>query len=1134
MSDPGVWQRVKDVFQSALERPEPERAGYLDSACGADASLRREVESLLGAHREAGGFLSQPPAPPGAAVVEGRRIGPYRVLGAIGHGGMGVVYRCVRDDDVFQKTVALKVVPGGARPEHLQRLEHERQVLARLQHPHIATILDGGATNEGQPYMVMEYVPGEPIDAYCDSRGLGTRGRLEMFRTVCGAVHYAHQNLVVHRDLKPQNILVTADGQPKLLDFGIAKLLAAGIDPDEAPTATLLPMMTPEYASPEQVRGAPVTTASDIYSLGVLLYELLAGTRPYALRTDSLEGIVRAVCETDPQPSSAAQMRPAAGTSAPGRPAPSELRGDLDTIVLKALRKEPSRRYLSALELGDDVRRHLEGRPVHARPDTGGPNLGDRDAALRHYRQALALREGLVAERPDDLERRRGLASSLRKNARAEPDGPASIGLAWRAVDLTTRAAAAEPARLELQSELAASHYAAGMAHGSVGDWSAALASYGSGSEVYRRVLDRAPDDPDATRSWALCHKRMGAIMNRNERWADAAEHYRLALAADESRAARAPQNAPARRDVSVTCVDLAIALNNLGDPSGAAALLRRALAIREDLARADPSNVLAQIDLISVRWRLASTRLKEGDWRTTLRELAPAMEAAEKLAGPNRQHLVDVLYTRSRAFQAAGQMQAALADRRRGFAVSRSLMEGQPTANMEAAFLECALILGDTLADAARDAATADAARLWTEARDAYAQGHERAVSLQARKALTGRSVEHRDRLRAGLDRCDRALRRPGAADRSTGREVPGPRLRLAPDAVRDHVALHPPAGRHGAVDAQAHPKVACKGPDESRGASARDRRDRVHVDGAAIRAVRVDDEEAVGPLRVAYRGVEVHGGLVGTDLADEVAGSSVREVDAARRDAVADPARRKGRIGGVLPPGHLALEQRAVAPLPFDDVRLDVPGEPSPGRDRRHGWRRRGGGGGARRPPRTARRGHERRHQPRVPCRTPGRTIPHGFLLTLRSPQDAQTGGETDGFQAGSSEASPFRSRRNSQALARLHSRLAAACEMPITSAASSCERPPKNRSSTMRACSGSRSASASSAASSVSRSTSRGSEEASASVSSTRTPPSARLAAWRARAWSTSTRRMAWEATPKKWELLRHEVRCPTRRR
>jgi serine/threonine protein kinase len=371
VSDLGRWRRVKEAFQAALERAPEARASFLDDTCRGDLELRREVESLLTAREEAGGFLSDPAqALPGDPNLEGCRLGPYQVLEKIGHGGMGVVHRGVRDDDVFRKVVALKFVGGSAGPEHLRRFTQERQILARLQHPNIATILDGGMSEEGRPYLVMEYVEGKPIDAYCAQRQLGTRQRLVMFRAVCDAVHYAHQNLVVHRDLKPHNILVTAEGQPKLLDFGIARMLAAGVDPDQAPTATLLPIMTPEYASPEQVRGEPITTGSDVYSLGVLLYQLLTGRLPYEVKKDSLEQIVRAVCETEPQPPSLAvlaTLRP--GETAPPAPA-SDLRGDLDTIVLKALRKEPARRYSSVLELSEDLRRHLEGRPVSARKDT--------------------------------------------------------------------------------------------------------------------------------------------------------------------------------------------------------------------------------------------------------------------------------------------------------------------------------------------------------------------------------------------------------------------------------------------------------------------------------------------------------------------------------------------------------------------------------------------------------------------------------------------------------------------------------------------------------------------------------------------------------------------------------------------
>jgi non-specific serine/threonine protein kinase/serine/threonine-protein kinase len=368
-ADRDRWQQLKDVFQAALDRPAEERGAFVDEACGGDAELRREVSSLLSAQQDMKGFLSQPAlASVGPVEVEGRRIDAYRVLGELGRGGMGVVYRAVRDDSVFQKAVALKVVHGGADPEHVRRFGQERRILARLQHPNIASILDGGTTADGRPYLVMEYVEGVPIDVYCARRGLGTPERLSMFRAVCGAVHHAHQNLVLHRDLKPANILVGVDGQPKLLDFGIAKLLAAGADPDAA-TATLRPMMTPEYASPEQVRGEVVTTASDVYSLGVVLYEVLTDCRPFAVPTDSLAELVRTLCETEPQPPSMA----AAARALPGetrRSLVAELQGDVDTIVMQCLRKDPARRYASAFDLSEDIRRHLQCLPVAARPDT--------------------------------------------------------------------------------------------------------------------------------------------------------------------------------------------------------------------------------------------------------------------------------------------------------------------------------------------------------------------------------------------------------------------------------------------------------------------------------------------------------------------------------------------------------------------------------------------------------------------------------------------------------------------------------------------------------------------------------------------------------------------------------------------
>ena len=294
---------------------------------------------------------------------EVRRAGPYLLVAELGRGGMGTVYRALREDQGFEREVALKLIGPGVASEELQhRFRAERQILARLEHPNVAALFDGGTTEDGHPYLVMELVAGHPLDDYCARRHASIPERLGLFRTVCEAVHYLHQNLVVHRDLKPRNILVTAEGVPKILDFGIAKLLADG--PAGAPqTATLLPAMTPDYASPEQVTGQPITTGSDVYSLGVVLYELLVGQRPYALASRSPEEVLRAVGHTEPRRPS--ELLPRVG-----------LEGDLDTIVLKALHKDPARRYHSAHELAEDLRRHLEGQPVLARGDALTYRLG--------------------------------------------------------------------------------------------------------------------------------------------------------------------------------------------------------------------------------------------------------------------------------------------------------------------------------------------------------------------------------------------------------------------------------------------------------------------------------------------------------------------------------------------------------------------------------------------------------------------------------------------------------------------------------------------------------------------------------------------------------------------------------------
>jgi serine/threonine-protein kinase len=393
------WRRVRELFDAALDREPDDRAAFLAAECGDDEDLRREVASLLSADSEQGDPVAEAidvaaPARPGATLRLGRLVGPYRIVDVVGEGGMGTVYLAEREDGAFQKKVAVKVVRAGLDSARVvDRFVRERRILGRLAHRHIAQILDAGTTDDGLPYLVMEYVDGERIDRHCDVRQLGLRARVRLVQQVCDAVSHAHQQLVVHRDLKPANLLVTTDGAPKLLDFGIAKILedtaAAGDD-----TATRLRPMTPRYASPEQILGEPVSTATDVHALGILLYELLTGRHPFSEDLDSPRALEQAILDREATSLSTALSRergPSTAEVAARRGNLSigalrrELRGDLDRIVLKALAKEPERRYRSALELAEDLGRYLSGHPVAASPATFG------------YRAAKFLRRNRLA-----------------------------------------------------------------------------------------------------------------------------------------------------------------------------------------------------------------------------------------------------------------------------------------------------------------------------------------------------------------------------------------------------------------------------------------------------------------------------------------------------------------------------------------------------------------------------------------------------------------------------------------------------------------------------------------------------------------------------------------------------------------
>jgi serine/threonine-protein kinase len=388
------WQRLQPVLDGALELPLEERAVFLDRACGGDAQLRRDADTLLSAAQKSATFLEAPAAALLGEAGEfatqpssraGTVIGRYRIVRELGHGGMGTVYLAERADGEYDQRVALKLIRGGASSEELvRRFLHERQILARLEHANIARLLDGGFTPDGEPYFAMELVDGEPINQWCEKHDLPIDERLRLFRCAAEAVAYAHRNLVVHRDLKPSNVLVTATEHVKLLDFGIAKLLEDN-EVESGLTRTGLYIMTPEYAAPEQVHGGAVTTATDVYTLGAVLYELLSGQRVHRLTQHTPAEFARVICDEDPVPPSTAafaQVRTTSTAAANGisrsrsgaaaRRLRRFLHGDLDNIVMKALRKEPERRYASVDAFIEDIDRYQKGLPVLARRDSFG------------------------------------------------------------------------------------------------------------------------------------------------------------------------------------------------------------------------------------------------------------------------------------------------------------------------------------------------------------------------------------------------------------------------------------------------------------------------------------------------------------------------------------------------------------------------------------------------------------------------------------------------------------------------------------------------------------------------------------------------------------------------------------------
>jgi len=623
---PESWQRARDLLATLIELPAEKRSAFLDSSCGDDADLRLHLQDLLRAHEAteaqhfdnfsaelgsnlaAAGFL-QP--------VNGRRIGAYRIEEEIGHGGMGSVYRAVRADDAYEKRVAIKLVDRGLSRRSAELFRHERQILANLEHPNIARLLDGGTHADGSPYLVMEFVEGETITRYCDTHRLSIEQRLALFQKICSAVHFAHQNLVIHRDIKPANILVTREGEPKLLDFGIAKMIGS-----DAETQTM-GAMTPAYASPEQLRGELVTTASDIYSLGLVLYELLTGRYAYE-RFTSPARRQEAILYEDPERPSEVVKR---ASSDPTQLSIGSLRqltidklvqrlgGDLESIVAKATAKKPDDRYSSVAQFSEDIARHLRGEAVIAHPNT----LVYRWAKFVRRHKAAVATTGLVfmlftvglamvvrADRKAEAERAmaerrfndlRTLASSLmfeihdsiRDLPGATPARKLVVSKALQYLDALSKDASTD---IGLQRELATAYerigdVQGGSADANLGDTKGAIASYRKSLQIRESIARMRSRDPQAKEDLADIYDRVGSMAANARDYPQALASYRKALELLQQ-LPNAKTDARILNQIAGDYYYLGMALWDSGDSAGAVENELRSISIRESLQPKD------------------------------------------------------------------------------------------------------------------------------------------------------------------------------------------------------------------------------------------------------------------------------------------------------------------------------------------------------------------------------------------------------------------------------------------------------------------------------------------------------------------------------------------------------------------
>ena len=623
------------------------------------------------------------------------RIGPYRIVSEIGHGGMGSVYLASRVDEQYQQQVAVKLIKTGLGGDLIRRRFHtEMQILADLNHPNIARLHDAGETTDQVPYLVMEYVDGSPIHQYCAEHALSTEQRLKLFAIVCTAVQYAHQHLIVHRDIKPGNILVTNEGVPKLVDFGIAKLLERGAQSESPATVTAMHLMTPEYASPEQIRGVSVTTATDVYSLGVVLYELLSGRSPYRLKNRMPHEIAKVICDEAPErPSAAITFGSSNGsngkvttTSVVNLPKlRGRLKGDLDNIVLKAMRKEPERRYASVQQLADDIRRHLDGLPVSARPDTFGYRAGkfirrQKVAVTAAALVLITLVFGIVATLNES---RIAQAEKARAERRFNEVRQLANSFVFEVHDAIANLPGATPARSLIVQR---------------------------GLKYLDSLAQDASGDRSLQRELAAAYEKLGTVqytptVSHLGDLSGALESHRKAAALRETLVAADPINADYRRELLDSYWYIASLLGAQGDLTRELGMIQQQLPAREELARKESTDFTDRYNLAGTYVYIGSVLMEMGDMNGALENQRKALQLREQLAGldPNgarSKRALSISYEYlGTAMDQAGDTQAALKLQRRGLELRESLVATDPlNTDLQLMLVESHRYVGDML----------------------------------------------------------------------------------------------------------------------------------------------------------------------------------------------------------------------------------------------------------------------------------------------------------------------------------------------------------------------------------------------------------------------------------------------------